>query len=153
VRRTWSRWIAYLLLVPLAAGVGIAGSFVQQHVVYAGGIGWPVGSLIALGGCAGLFFGGAALTGGTTGTALPVLVWFGTVLALAYGRSGDVVLPNTVGAALYLFGGALLAAVSIVWIRLASLRARLAELDQSAQRQRVTARVAGVGDDVPPSNE
>jgi hypothetical protein len=119
------RYTAYPLLTLLGVAVGLAGSFVQQHTATAAGVSWPVGALAALCGCAGAFFGGAALTCTAAGAALPAVGWFAAVLVLTYGGTGGtVVLPNSVAAMLYLFGGVLLAGVAMMARRFATLNDR-----------------------------
>jgi hypothetical protein len=117
-------------------------------------VSWPVGALAALCGCAGAFFGGAALTCTATGAVLPAIGWFGAVLVLTYGSdNGSVVLPNTGAAMLFLFGGIVLAGVSIT-------ARRVVTLNERARRPAVPDRPPGeppaatdVGDDDGPSKE
>ncbi|MGP4113003.1 DUF6113 family protein [Streptomyces sp. 4N509B] len=97
------RALAYVGLVVLGLAAGLAGSLVQA--------GWfPLGLLLALGGAAGLFWGGALLTGSRAGAAAPAGGWALAVMLLTASRpQGDFIFASGVGSYLFLFGGMLIA--------------------------------------------
>ncbi|SOD61036.1 hypothetical protein SAMN06297387_102452 [Streptomyces zhaozhouensis] len=84
---------------------GVAGSLVQG--------GWfPFGVLLALAGCAGLFWGGALLTRSRIGAASPAGGWVLSVLVLTVTRpQGDFVYAAGAGSYVYLLGGMTVAVV------------------------------------------
>jgi uncharacterized protein DUF6113 len=130
------RLLCYVVLVPLAVVVAVCGAFTQQHMLYAGGVSWPLGALLALAACAGLFIGGTTLTGTALGAGLPTLVWLATVIALTYGGDGDVILPNSVSALLFLFGGTILGGGSAMSAHLVVTRRRILEAQSEAAADR-----------------
>jgi hypothetical protein len=98
--------LAYVLLGVLGVFTGVAGSLVQQA--------WfPGGLLLALAGGAALFHGGATLTGGRLGAAIPTGMWFITVMYLSISRpEGDFLFAAGMGPYLYLLGGMALGVMS-----------------------------------------
>lgn len=143
--------VCYAALVPLAVFVAVCGAFTQQQSLYAGGVSWPLGAVVALAGCAGLFVGGAVLTGTALGAGLPTLTWLATVIALTYGADGDVILPNSLPAVAFLFGGTIVGGGAAMAARLAETRRRiLAAQAANADPRRVSstgmARTPGVSD-------
>jgi Family of unknown function (DUF6113) len=105
--------MAYLVLLILGAVVGVTGSFVQAVTVHAGPVPIPVGLAIALGGCAGLFMGGAWVMRSRLGAVVPAVAWLLAVLLMSSKRpEGDVVLPQEATAYGYLFLGTLLGALT-----------------------------------------
>lgn len=99
------RLAAYGALALLGVLAGVAGSLVQG--------GWfPGGVLLALAGAAGLFWGGALLTGSRAGAAAPAGGWALAVLLLTTTRPvGDFVFAAGAGSYLFLFGGMTVAVV------------------------------------------
>lgn len=93
------RLVAYVALGALGALAGVSGALVQA--------GWfPLGLLVALGGAAGLFWGGALVTRTRVGAAAPAAGWTLAVVALTAPRpEGDSVFAADVGSYLYLLGG------------------------------------------------
>ncbi|WP_062206930.1 DUF6113 family protein [Streptomyces sp. NBRC 109706] len=93
------RIAGYLGLGLLGLVAGIAGSLVQG--------GWfPLGALLALAGCGGLFWGGALLTRTRIGAAAPAGGWMLAVLLLTVSRpQGDFVYAAGASSYLYLLGG------------------------------------------------
>lgn len=100
-----ARVAAYVGLGVLAAAVAVAGALVQDA--------WfPLGLLLALGGCVALFYGGTRLTGTRLGTAVPAAVWLLCVLLLSTSRAeGDFLFAEGVGPYVYLLGGAVSAVI------------------------------------------
>ncbi|TDC05955.1 hypothetical protein E1265_35055 [Streptomyces sp. 8K308] len=100
------RILAYLGLGVLGALAGVAGSLLQG--------GWtPLGLLLALGGAAGLFWGGAMLTRTRAGAGAPAAGWAIVVLLLTVNRpQGDFVFAAGAGSYLFLLGGMTLAVAS-----------------------------------------
>ncbi|GAA1904559.1 DUF6113 family protein [Streptomyces sodiiphilus] len=94
-----ARLIGYPVLAVLGVLTGAAGSLVQA--------GWfPFGLLLALGGAAGLFWGGALVTRTRVGAAVPAAGWALTVLLLTASRpQGDFVFAAGLGSYLFLLGG------------------------------------------------
>jgi hypothetical protein len=93
------RLLAYAGLAVLGVLAGVAGALVQG--------GWfPLGLLLALGGAAGLFWGGALLTGSRAGAASPGGGWVLAVMLLTSTRpQGDFVFASGAGSYLFLLGG------------------------------------------------
>jgi Family of unknown function (DUF6113) len=113
VIRLIGRLLAYLALLVLGAAVGVAGSFVQAATVDAGPVPVPFGLVIALGGCAGLFMGGAWVMRTRLGAVVPAVAWLLAVLVMSSKRpEGDVVLPQQATAYGYLFIGTLVGATA-----------------------------------------
>ncbi|MFJ5923239.1 DUF6113 family protein [Kitasatospora sp. NPDC092948] len=102
---TRARIAVYIALFLLGAAVSVCGAFVQAL--------WPpVGVLLALLACAGLFYGGLRATGTKLGAAVPLAGWFLVLAVLLAPRpEGDLVLSATATAYAYLFGGSLLGVV------------------------------------------
>ncbi|GAB2900763.1 DUF6113 family protein [Streptomyces mayteni] len=100
------RILAHLALGALGVLAGVAGSLAQG--------GWaPLGLLLALGGSAGLFWGGALLTRSRVGAAAPAAGWAVAVLSLTVNRpQGDFVFAAGTGSYLFLLGGMTLAVAS-----------------------------------------
>lgn len=96
----------YVLLAVLGALVACAGALVQD--------GWfPGGLLLALAGCAALFYGGVKATGRRLGAVVPAAVWIVCVLLLSSTRpEGDFLFAAGLGPYLYLLGGAFAALLS-----------------------------------------
>jgi hypothetical protein len=117
--------VCYVVLAPLAAVVGLLGCFVQQDTVLAGGVSLPLGALLALAACAGLFVSGATLTGTALGAGVPTVCWLLTVISLTYSGGGDVILPDSGAALLYLFGGTLLGALAVMGANFVTTRRRI----------------------------
>lgn len=86
-------------LAVLGALVALAGTLVQAA--------WfPGGLIIALAGCAGLFYGGRVLTRTQVGALAPAVGWFITVFVLLSGRpEGDYVFGDELGLVLFMLGG------------------------------------------------
>ncbi len=101
------RLLAYLGLGVLGLLAGVAGSLVQG--------GWfPFGLLLSLGGAAGLFLGGALVTGTRAGAAAPASGWALAVLMLTVSRpQGDFIFAAGAGSYLFLLGGMLMAVASV----------------------------------------
>lgn len=99
------RIASYLALGGLGAAVGAAGALVQG--------GWfPGGLLLALAGCAALFYGGRVITRTRLGAVVPGAVWLVTVMLLSTSRpEGDFLFTAGVGPYVYLFGGTIAAMV------------------------------------------
>ncbi|MFG2697000.1 DUF6113 family protein [Kitasatospora sp. NPDC048407] len=99
------RIAAYAVLFLLGAAVSVCGAFVQAL--------WaPVGVLLALLACAGLFYGGLRATGTKLGAGAPLAGWFVVLAVLLAPRpEGDLVLSATATAYAYLFGGSVLGVV------------------------------------------
>ncbi|MGW1717700.1 DUF6113 family protein [Streptomyces sp. NPDC002156] len=93
------RSVAYLGLFVLGAVVGAAGGLVQAA--------WfPGGLLLALGGAAGLFLGGARVVGSRAGAVAPAAGWMVSVILLTASRpEGDFLFAAGVGSYLFLLGG------------------------------------------------
>ncbi|WP_255929553.1 DUF6113 family protein [Streptantibioticus rubrisoli] len=93
------RIVQYVVLGILGVLVAAAGAVVQD--------GWfPGGLILALAGCAGLFYGGAQLTRNRLGAAVPTVLWFLTVMYLSVTRpEGDFLFAAGLGPYIYLLGG------------------------------------------------
>ncbi|MGW4804235.1 DUF6113 family protein [Kitasatospora sp. NPDC004272] len=99
------RIAVYAVLFLLGAAVSVCGAFVQT--LWGG-----AGVVLALAGCAGLFYGGLRATGTKLGAGCALGGWFLVLAALLAPRpEGDLVLSATPSAYLYLFGGAVLGVV------------------------------------------
>ncbi|MFF2628104.1 DUF6113 family protein [Kitasatospora griseola] len=100
-----ARITAYTVLFLLGAAVSVCGAFVQAL--------WaPVGVLLALLACLGLFYGGLRATGTKLGAGAPLAGWFLVLAVLLAPRpEGDLVLSATATAYAYLFGGSVLGVV------------------------------------------
>lgn len=94
------RVAVYVVLFLLGAAVSLCGAFVQAL--------WPpLGLLLALGACTGLFYGGLRLTGTKLGAGIPLAGWFLALMVLLAPRpEGDTLLAPTVTSYLYIFAGA-----------------------------------------------
>ncbi|MGW4381153.1 DUF6113 family protein [Kitasatospora sp. NPDC004531] len=99
------RIAVYTALFLLGAAVSVCGAFVQAL--------WaPLGVLLALLACLGLFYGGLRATGTKLGAGVPLAGWFVVLAALLAPRpEGDLVLSATASAYAYLFGGSVLGVV------------------------------------------
>lgn len=97
------RWAAYAGLFLLGAVVGVAGALVQA--------GWfPLGLLLALGGAAGAFGGGAKLMRTKVGAMAPAAGWLLAVMLLTSARAeGDFVFGAAISSYVFLLGGMLVA--------------------------------------------
>ncbi|NYI08079.1 DUF6113 family protein [Allostreptomyces psammosilenae] len=94
------RLVLYPLLALLGGAVCVAGSLVLEWAP-------PGGLMLALLGTVGLFAAGGALTGSRAGVAAPAVAWLLVLFLLLYGRpEGDAALAGSLGAFLYLLGGA-----------------------------------------------
>jgi Family of unknown function (DUF6113) len=93
------RSFGYAALAVLGVLVAVAGALVQG--------GWfPGGLLLALVGCAALFYGGGRLTATWLGAAVPTVLWFLTVMYLTVSRpEGDFLFTAGLGPYVYLLGG------------------------------------------------
>ncbi|MGP3967985.1 DUF6113 family protein [Streptomyces sp. 6N223] len=93
------RALAYAGLAALGMLAGVAGALVQA--------GWfPLGLLLALGGAAGAFWGGALLTGSRAGAVAPGGGWVLAVMLLTATRpQGDFVFASGAGSYIFLLGG------------------------------------------------
>ncbi|WP_425829938.1 DUF6113 family protein [Streptomyces fractus] len=93
------RTAALLVLFVLGVVVAAGGALVQG--------GWfPGGLLLALVGAAGLFHGGARVTGGRAGAVAPAAGWVLTVILLTASRpEGDFLFGAGAGSYLFLLGG------------------------------------------------
>jgi len=107
------RSAAFLGLFVLGAVVGVAGGLVQAA--------WfPGGLLLALGGAAGLFLGGARAVGSRAGAVAPAAGWMVSVILLTASRpEGDFLFAAGVGSYLFLLGGM---AVAVMCATLAQTR-------------------------------
>ena len=107
------RAVLYLGLFVLGAVVGAAGALVQAA--------WfPGGLLLALGGAAGLFLGGARAVGGRAGAVAPAAGWMVAVILLTASRpEGDFLFAAGAGSYLFLLGGM---AVAVMCATLAQTR-------------------------------
>ncbi|MFI7384323.1 DUF6113 family protein [Streptomyces sp. NPDC049813] len=96
---TPARVVVLVVLFLLGALVGVAGALLQG--------GWfPGGLLLALLAAAGLFHGGARLTGARSGALAPAAGWLVAVILLTTSRpEGDFVFGAGVGSYLFLLGG------------------------------------------------
>lgn len=104
-------YASYLLLAVLGVAVGAAGALVQGAL-------FPGGLILALAGSAALFHGGATLTGGKPGAAIPTATWFLTVMFLSISRpEGDFLFTAGVGPYVYLLGGMAVGVFSSTWNR------------------------------------
>lgn len=99
------RVVSYVLLGLLAVLVAGAGALVQA--------GWfPGGLLLALAGCAGLFYGGVKVTMTRLGAVVPAGAWVVSVMLLSSTRpEGDFLFAADVGPYIYLLGGAMCAVI------------------------------------------
>lgn len=99
------RVAAYVVLGMLGALVATAGALVQA--------GWfPGGLLLALAGCAALFYGGVRATETRLGAVVPAGVWVVCVMVLSTSRpEGDFLFAAGVGPYIYLLGGAMTAVI------------------------------------------
>ncbi|MFD7614478.1 DUF6113 family protein [Streptomyces sp. NPDC059828] len=99
------RIAGYVGLLVLGFVVGAAGSLVQAA--------WfPAGLLLALFGCAGLFYGGVRAAGTQFGALVPAGGWMAAVLLLSAGRpEGDGLFAGGLGEILFLLGGVALAVI------------------------------------------
>jgi hypothetical protein len=99
------RVLGYVLLGVLGALVAGAGALVQA--------GWfPGGLLLALAGCAALFYGGVKATRSRLGAVVPAGVWLICVMVLSTSRpEGDFLFAAGVGPYIYLLGGAMVAVI------------------------------------------
>ncbi|PYC72116.1 hypothetical protein C7C46_26125 [Streptomyces tateyamensis] len=102
-RRTRGVW--YLVFLVLGLLAGVCGSFVQAL--------WdPFGLLLALAGCAAVFYGGLRAAGTKLGAGAGLIGWFVTTIVLAAPRpEGDFVLSSQAASYLYLIGGLTLGVV------------------------------------------
>ncbi|MET9496434.1 DUF6113 family protein [Streptomyces sp. NPDC006552] len=102
---TPARAVVLVVLFLLGALIGIAGALLQG--------GWfPGGLLLALLGTAGLFHGGARLTGNRSGALAPAAGWLVAVILLTTTRpEGDFVFGAGVGSYLFLLGGMAVAVI------------------------------------------
>ncbi|GAA3856761.1 DUF6113 family protein [Streptomyces lacrimifluminis] len=93
------RAAGYLGLFALGVVVGAAGGLLQAA--------WfPGGLLLALGGAAGLFLGGARAVGTRAGAVAPAAGWMVAVILLTASRpEGDFLFAAGVGSYLFLLGG------------------------------------------------
>ncbi|MFI0237299.1 DUF6113 family protein [Streptomyces sp. NPDC016845] len=100
---TPGRAVVLFVLFVLGVLVGAAGALLQG--------GWfPAGLLLALLGAAGLFHGGARLTGGRSGALAPAGGWVLAVLLLTASRpEGDFLFGAGIGSYLFLLGGMVVA--------------------------------------------
>ncbi|MFD8483164.1 DUF6113 family protein [Kitasatospora sp. NPDC059673] len=100
-----ARIAVYTVLFLLGAAVSVCGAFVQAL--------WaPLGVLLALLACGGLFYGGLRATGTKLGAGAPLAGWFLVLAVLLAPRpEGDLVLAATATAYAYLFGGSVLGVV------------------------------------------
>ncbi|MGY1497788.1 DUF6113 family protein [Streptomyces sp. QTS52] len=100
------RAAGYLGLFVLGAVVGAAGALLQAA--------WfPGGLLLALGGAAGLFLGGARAVGTRAGAVAPAAGWMIAVILLTASRpEGDFLFAAGVGSYLFLLGGMAVAVMS-----------------------------------------
>ncbi|MEH0418740.1 DUF6113 family protein [Streptomyces sp. B21-083] len=107
------RAVGFLGLFVLGAVVGAAGALVQAA--------WfPGGLLLALGGAAGLFLGGARAVGTRAGAVAPAVGWMVAVVLLTASRpEGDFLFAAGVGSYLFLLGGM---AVAVMCATLARTR-------------------------------
>ncbi|WP_405826651.1 DUF6113 family protein [Streptomyces sp. NBC_01390] len=107
------RAVGFLGLFVLGAVVGAAGALVQ-------GAWFPGGLLLALGGSAGLFLGGARAVGTRAGAVAPAAGWMVAVVLLTASRpEGDFLFAAGVGSYLFLLGGM---AVAVMCATLARAR-------------------------------
>ncbi|WP_245996626.1 DUF6113 family protein [Streptomyces armeniacus] len=95
----------YVALAVLGLLTGAAGALVQA--------GWAAGGVpLALAGAAGLFWGGAQLTRGKAGAAVPAAGWLVAVVLMTMPRpEGDFVFGTGLGSYVFLFGGMLIAVI------------------------------------------
>ncbi|MBY8884142.1 DUF6113 family protein [Streptomyces sp. PTM05] len=93
------RVLAFVGLGVLGVVVACAGALVQD--------GWfPGGLLLALAAAVALFHGGAVATRSRLGAAVPVILWFVTVMYLSVSRpEGDFLFAAGAGPYVYLLGG------------------------------------------------
>lgn len=108
---TPGRAVALLGLFVLGVLVGAAGALLQG--------GWfPAGLLLALLGAAGLFHGGARLTGGRSGALAPAAGWVLAVILLTASRpEGDFLFGAGIGSYLFLLGGMAVAVMcATLWL-------------------------------------
>lgn len=101
-----TRIVSYVMLGVLGVPVAVAGALVQDA--------WfPGGLLLAVAGCAALFYGGAKLTGTRIGAVAPAGVWLVTVMFLSSTRpEGDFLFTNGIGPYVYLLGGSMAGVIS-----------------------------------------
>ncbi|WWR54874.1 DUF6113 family protein [Streptomyces sp. SCSIO 30461] len=106
-----ARIAGYFALLVLGFVVGAAGSLVQAA--------WfPAGLLLALFGCAGLFWGGMRAAGTQFGALVPAAGWMVAVLLLSAGRpEGDGLFVGGLGEVLFLLGGVALAVICATMTR------------------------------------
>ncbi|CAG7603750.1 DUF6113 family protein [Actinacidiphila bryophytorum] len=117
---TLGRILGYLGLAVLGALVALAGALIQAGL-------FPGGLLLALAGCAALFYGGLKATGSRVGVAVPAAFWLISVLLLSSTRpEGDFLFAAGAGAYLYLLGGALAAVICATLPQLTSSGANTA---------------------------
>ncbi len=148
------RFIRYLLLVVvfvLGVVVGAVGTFGHRAGQNWGGVSWPTGLVLCLGGLVGLLLAlGELLAAGVPDSWLPTRLpgiswasagWLVALLWLTYvgppwsfARKGDILLPNDAKSMIFLLGGMLLVTVAIFRAWTATLAARLAQRPGAAER-------------------
>ncbi|RBM11848.1 DUF6113 family protein [Streptomyces sp. PT12] len=97
------RAVVHGVLALLGAAAGVAGALIQG--------GWfPGGLLLALGGAAALFWGGALATRSRLGAGTPAGGWTVAVVLLTFTRpQGDFIFAAGAGSYLFLLGGMVIA--------------------------------------------
>jgi hypothetical protein len=117
-----TRVLGYLALAVLGVAVATAGSLVQD--------GWePGGLVLALAASGALFYGGGLLTRSRLGAAVPMILWFLTVMILSMPRpEGDFLFASGIGPYVYLLGGIALGVICATLPRYGSTSAPGARL-------------------------
>jgi len=108
------RVVTLLLLIELGVLVGGVGAFVHNVRATVGGLDVPCGLVAALCGSVGLFVLARRVLASRVGVAAAGAAWLVTALLGSVKRpEGDLVIANTVVGYIYLWGGAILAAVAV----------------------------------------
>ena len=107
-----------IMMYPLLALVGglsgVAAAFVYDLRWYIGGMGLPLGLVLALLSAAGLFVAAGMLVGRRLGSVTAALPWLLVVLLLSQPRAeGDLIVAGDLPGYVLVFGGSLLAAIAV----------------------------------------
>ncbi|MGH6657362.1 MAG: DUF6113 family protein [Actinocrinis sp.] len=147
-----ARYALLLLAIVLGVVVGAVGTFGHRASETWGGVSWPTGLVLCLGGLIGLLLGlsellEAGLPGSWRPTRLPAVAWAsaGWLVALlwltyagppssGFARKGDVLLPNDTKSLVFLLGGMALVTAAVFRAWTATLTARLGQRPGAAER-------------------
>lgn len=105
-----TRVLAYVAAVGAGGCAGVLGSFCFAYTAAS----WPVGEAVALGLTAAVLVTAGLATGSRAAAALAAAAWLVAVAPLSAQRpEGDLVVPATAYGYVWLFGGLLVATVSV----------------------------------------